>query len=142
HPGQVWLVVVGPMTNAAILLRDHPELARSLQGIACMGGTDGHSYAETNIGNDAPAAALVCQSGLLKFAGTNDVTMRLLLPATDIRRLERTNTPATRAMLELIGLWRASAPGKAGPVMFDACPLIWLIDPRLIPTMPRGIAVT
>ena len=142
HRGEVWLVAVGPMTNAAILLRDQPDIARELKGIVCMGGTPGHGYAETNIGNDVPAAALVCRSGLLKFAGTNDVTMRLLLPATDIQRLERANTPATRALIELIGLWRASAPGKAGPVLFDVCPLLWLIEPRLLPTTQIGLEVS
>lgn len=142
HPGEVWLVIVGPMTNAAILIRDRPELARKLKGIVCMGGAPGHPYAETNIGNDAPAAALVCRSGLLKFAGTNDVTMRLLLPAGDIQRLEQANTPATRAMLELISLWRASAPGKPGPVLFDVCPLLWLIEPRLLPTTQIGLTVS
>ena len=110
--------------------------------MVCMGGTSGHPYAETNIGNDAPAAALVCQSGLLKFAGTDAITMRLLMPASDIARISQTNTPATRAMIELIGLWRPSAPGKAGPVVFDAAPLIWLIEPRLISTIQMGLTVS
>lgn len=141
HPGQVWLVVLGPMTNAAILIRDHPALAKDLKGIVCMGGAPVDARPETNIVNDPAAAALVCRSGLLKFVGTDEVTMGLLTPAADIKRIRETNTPAARMLVDLLRLWRPTVVSKPGPVIFDACPLVWLIDPALFATTSRGLAV-
>jgi len=139
--GEVWLVVVGPMTNAAILIRDHPELAAGLKGIACMGGEPTRASVETNIGNDPAAAEIVCRSGLLKFAGTDDVTRRLLVPLPDINRLRATDTPLARALVELHRLWRIQQNTKPGPVGFDVCPLAWLFAPELFTTVAQGWTV-
>jgi inosine-uridine nucleoside N-ribohydrolase len=139
--GEVWLVVVGPMTNAAILIRDHPEVARELKGIVCMGGEPLRGSVETNIGNDPAAAALVCRSGLLKFAGTDDVTRWLLLPRPDIERLRNTDTPLARSLVELHRLWRIQQNTKPGPVVFDVNPVIWLFAPELYTTVSHGLAV-
>ena len=139
--GEVWLVVVGPMTNAAILLRDHADLAAGLKGIVCMGGEPWRAHAETNIANDPEAAGIVCRSGLLKFAGTDDVTMRLLLPQPDIDRLGRTETPVARALVTLYGLWRTQVTAKPGPVAFDVNPIVWLFAPELYSTVSRGVTV-
>lgn len=140
--GQVWLVVLGPMTNAAVLIRDHPEIARGLAGISCMGGDLIRRAAETNIGNDPAAAAFVCRSGYLKFMGTDEVTMRLLITGTDVDRLRAMDSAAARTLLPLMALWRASATGKPGPVAFDVCPLAWLIAPDLFTTRFGGVAVS
>lgn len=139
--GEVWLVVVGPMTNAAILIRDHPELAAGLKGIVCMGGEPTRRFSETNIHNDPGAAAIVCRSGLLKFVGTYDVTVRLLMPKPDLDRLGGTDTPLARALGELSLLWRVDRAMKPGPVVFDMVPLVWLFAPELLSTASHGVSV-
>jgi purine nucleosidase len=139
--GEVWLVVVGPMTNAAILIRDHPDLARGLKGIVCMGGEPTRASVETNIGNDPEAAAIVCRSGLLKFVGTDDVTRRLLMPKPDIDRLRATDSPVARALVQLHALWRPTVGMKPGPVLFDVNPVVWLFAPELYSTVSRGLTV-
>ncbi len=138
HPGKVWLVVVGPMTNAAILIRDHPDVARELRGIVCMGGEPVRSTAETNIKNDPAAAAIVCASGLLKFAATDDVCMRLLMPKPDIDRLRQAGSPVGRALVSLYDLYRISQNTKPAPVVFDLCPVAWLFAPELFATKTQG----
>lgn len=138
HPGEIWLVVAGPMTNAAILIRDHPDVARQLRGIVCMGGEPTRATAETNFKNDPAAAAIVCASGLLKFAATDDVCMRLLMPKPDIDRLRRTDTPVGRALVTLYDLYRLSQNTKPAPVAFDLCPVAWLIAPELFVTKTQG----
>lgn len=139
--GEVWLVVTGPMTNAARLIRDHPDLAAGLKGIACMGGEPTRARPETNIKNDPEAAEIVCRSGLLKFAGTYDVTVRLLMPKPDIDRLRQAGTPLARALVKLVGLWRTQQPLKPGPVVFDLSPIVWLFAPELFSTVPQGLKV-
>lgn len=141
NPGQVWLVVVGPMTNAAILIRDHPDIAAKLKGIVCMGGETGRAAVETNIGNDPAAAAIVFRSGMIKFAGTDDVTRALLMPKPDIDRLARLDTPVARALLQLRELWSPQRGTKPGPVVFDVCPVMWLFAPELFTTAAEGVTV-
>lgn len=141
NPGEVWLVVAGPMTNAARLIRDQPEVAAGLKGIVCMGGEPTRPYVETNIRNDPAAAALVCRSGLLKFAGTYDVTVRLLMPKPDLDRLGRSESPLARALCSLSVLWRVDRAMKPGPVVFDIAPLLWLFAPELMTTRAQGLAV-
>lgn len=133
--------MLGPLTNEALLFREHPELARQIKGIVMMGGAIDATYAETNIANDPAAADFICRLGLLRFLGTDEVTMRLLIPASDIARIRSSDTPTARMLTELTRLWRIGAPAKAGPVCFDACPLIWLIAPDLFTTGPKGLAV-
>ena len=142
NPGEVWLVIVGPFTNAAILIRDHPDLAAQLKGMVCMGGDLSRAQNETNIDNDRPAAPIVYASGLLKFDGTDNVTMRILVPKQDIEHLRSADTPTTRALLELIGYWKkTTAYSKPGPALFDLCPVVWLFRPDLFTTIQTGIEV-
>jgi len=142
NPGEVWLVIVGPFTNAAILLRDHPDVATKLKGMVCMGGDLSRPQNETNIDNDRSAAPSVYASGLLKFDGTDDVTMRILVPKQDIEHLRAADTPTSRALLELIGYWKkTTAYSKPGPVLFDICPVVWLFRPDLFTTTETGIVV-
>lgn len=139
--GEVWLVVMGTMVNAAILIRDHPEVAAGLKGIVCMGGEPTRPYPETNIKHDPEAAELVCRSGLLKYLGSYDVTVRLLVPKPSIDRLRATNTPAARAISELVRLWHSYHYAKPGPVIFDMCPLVWLFAPEMFTTRSMGLKV-
>jgi inosine-uridine nucleoside N-ribohydrolase len=58
---------IAPMTNIAILLRDHPESARKIERIYVMGGRFGDSRErniEHNIIFDAHAAKIVFDSGI------------------------------------------------------------------------------
>jgi inosine-uridine nucleoside N-ribohydrolase len=141
NPGEVWLVVVGPMTNAAILVRDHPDVAAKLKGIVCMGGEPMRLYPETNIRNDPEAADIVCRSGLLKFTGTYDVTVRMLMPKPDFDRLRKVDTPTAKAIIELNRLWRVHHPDRPGKVIFDMVPMVWLFAPDLITTAQMGLKV-
>jgi inosine-uridine nucleoside N-ribohydrolase len=143
NPGEVWLVLVGPFTNAAILIRDHPELAAQLKGIVCMGGDLSRAQNETNIDNDRSAAPIVFSSGLMKFAGTDNVTIRILVTKQDMEHFRATDTPTTRALHELITkYWKTTnAYSKPGPVGFDVCPVAWLIAPEMFTTIETGIRV-
>jgi pyrimidine-specific ribonucleoside hydrolase len=142
NPGEVWLVVTGAFTNAAILVRDHPDVAAQLKGIACLGGDFDHTSGGTNIGNDKPAAEIVLGSDLVKFA-VSGVTYQLLITKRDVERLQLAGTPTSLAVHELITkYWKPfNAPHKPGPVAFDVAPFIWLFAPDLFTTVERGLTV-
>jgi inosine-uridine nucleoside N-ribohydrolase len=76
------LIAVGPLTNIALLLATHPELAPKIERIVLMGGAIGLGNvtpsAEFNIWADPEAAARVFGSGLeLTMVGL-DVTHRAM----------------------------------------------------------------
>ncbi|HBI57181.1 MAG TPA: nucleoside hydrolase [Firmicutes bacterium] len=91
-PGQVTLVTLGPLTNLALALEQHPREMQKLAGVVIMGGAlrvpgNVTSTAEFNIWADPDAAQLVLNSGLdLTMVGL-DVTKNMRLEKEDISRL-------------------------------------------------------
>ena len=84
RPHEITLITIGPMTNAALALREDPEGFRMLKGIAIMGGTiwePGNitAVAEFNIYADALAAREVLQSGMMPLLVGLDVTRKAML---------------------------------------------------------------
>jgi inosine-uridine nucleoside N-ribohydrolase len=77
-PEPVTLVPVGPLTNIATFLREHPDLKDRIARISLMGGSMGHGNttpaAEFNIYVDPEAAHEVFESGLPITMSGLDVT--------------------------------------------------------------------
>jgi pyrimidine-specific ribonucleoside hydrolase len=67
-PGEIELVVLGPLTNAAIGLLRYPELAKKLKRITIAGGSahtgNASAYSENHIAADPYAADAVFKSGV------------------------------------------------------------------------------
>ena len=82
-PGELELIVTGPMTNVAIALRCHPDLKDKLKSITAMAGTalsgNANNYAEFNVWVDPHAFEIVLQSGaplsLCGLEGNNTAAM-------------------------------------------------------------------
>lgn len=80
HPGEVWLVPVGPLTNIALALDLDPELPSLVAGVSLMGGSAGAPgnvtpVAEANIWHDPEAAAAVFDAPWPIVMAGLDVTM-------------------------------------------------------------------
>lgn len=67
-PGEVELIALGPLTNAAIGVLRYPELAKTLKRITIAGGSahtgDASAYGEYNFAADPYAADAVFKSGV------------------------------------------------------------------------------
>lgn len=86
HPGEVWLVPVGPLTNIAAALALDPELPALVAGVALMGGAalvpgNVTPAAEANVWHDAEAAAAVFRAPWPIIMVGLDVTMKAVLTA-------------------------------------------------------------
>ena len=86
HPGEVWLVPVGPLTNIATALALDPELPSLVAGVSIMGGNalapgNASPVAEANIAHDAEAAAAVFRAPWPIIMAGLDVTMKVLITA-------------------------------------------------------------
>jgi inosine-uridine nucleoside N-ribohydrolase len=107
HPEPVVIAPIGPLTNIALLLRLHPELASRIAHLCLMGGSigDGNATvsAEFNIYADPEAAAIVFASGLPITMMGLDVTHQAVLYPPAMERLKALGTRSGTIAAELTG---------------------------------------
>jgi inosine-uridine nucleoside N-ribohydrolase len=120
HSGELTLLAVGPLTNVADLLRRHPDCKPWIKRLVLMGGSVRKGYSggqpepEWNIKCDIKSAREVFASGVPLVVAPLDATADLRLEPEPLRRLFGAETPLTKELRELYGLW-----GKKTPVLFD-----------------------
>lgn len=106
HPEPVVIAPIGPLTNIALLLRLHPELAPRIAHICLMGGSigDGNTTvsAEFNVFADPEAAAIVFESGLPITMMGLDVTHQATLHPPAAARLRALGTRSGSVAAELV----------------------------------------
>jgi inosine-uridine nucleoside N-ribohydrolase len=145
HVAGTTLVAVGPLTNVALLLAEHPEAAP--ERIVLMGGSIGLGNvtpaAEFNIWADPEAAARVFASGLdLTMIGL-DVTHQALLRDEHVERL-RVSGRTGRMVAELYDFFHrfhAKTYGFTGSPIHDAVALAHVFRPDLVQTEHRHVAI-
>jgi inosine-uridine nucleoside N-ribohydrolase len=121
RPGQLTLVAIGPLTNVARLLTEHPDCKPWVRRIVLMGGSIRVGYegrppaeAEWNVKTDIAAARVVFTSGIPLAVAPLDATATLKLEEPLRRRLFAARTPLTLQVQTLYQLW-----GKPTPILFD-----------------------
>ncbi|MET7143585.1 nucleoside hydrolase [Xanthomonas sp. PPL139] len=154
HPGQVTLLVLGPLTDAARAQQRDPAGFAQLKQVVLMGGSVRAGYgksryrppnppaAEYNIAADIPAAQRVFG------AGTPIVMLPLDATQVTLEEPERValfahGEPLTDALAQLYYQWRDTDQpwASATPTLFDVVPVAQLLDPGLCPTVPLRIVV-
>jgi pyrimidine-specific ribonucleoside hydrolase len=144
------LVGVGPLTNIALLLALHPELAPRIERIVLMGGAVGLGNvtpsAEFNVWVDPEAARLVFTSGLDVTMVGLDVTHRAMLSAARAEAL-RPSGRAGALVADLHAFYRRfhlEVYGHDDTPVHDALAVAHVIRPDLLRTehLPTAIDVT
>ena len=101
----VAIVPIGPLTNIALLLRLHPQLAGRISHLCLMGGAIGEgnttASAEFNIIADPEAADVVFRSGVPITMIGLDVTHQALLDRASSAALRELGTASGRIAAEL-----------------------------------------
>ena len=129
NAGELILVPVGPLTNIARVILDHPDVVTMIKKIVLMGGsiTRGNitPYAEANIGHDVPAADIVFKSGIpIDMVGLN-VTLASPLPREVFDPMcegcDKTISDTVKALIDF----------RKGEPMHDAVAISSLIDETL-----------
>lgn len=99
-PRPVTLVLLAPMTNAALLLRTYPEVVGDIERLVFMGGSAGLGnatpVAEFNTWHDPEAAAIVLDSGLPTTMYGLDVFYRVAVPAAAAEAMVGADDPGVR----------------------------------------------
>ncbi|KTF38837.1 nucleoside hydrolase [Xanthomonas vesicatoria] len=154
HPGQVTLLVLGPMTDAALAQQRDPAGFAKLKRIVAMGGSVRVGYgksayrpasapaAEYNIVSDVPAAQRVFAAGVPIVLLPLDAT-QITLEEPERIALFAHGDGLTDALTQLYYQWRNTDQpwASATPTVFDAVPVAWLLRPALCPTTPLHLDV-
>ena len=143
----VVLVPTGPLTNVALLLARHPEVADRLERVVLMGGSIAEGNvtpaAEFNIWADPEAAARVFTSGIdLTMIGL-DVTHKALFRPADSERLAATGRTG-KLVAELFAFYQrfhSEQYGWDGSPVHDAVAVAHVIRDDLVQTADRGVVV-
>ena len=113
HPGEVILLTIGPLTNAAALFAADEEIPSLLKGLVSMCGmytnrTAGRGPLEWNAMLDPAATAIVFHARpKIQRAIGLDVTCQVRMPAAEVRR--RFQAPLLRPVLDFAEVWFQNA---------------------------------
>lgn len=111
HPGEVTLLTIGPLTNAALLFSVDPEIPHLLKALVMMCGVFGDGDprnpergAEWNAMLDPHATAIVYRAPVAVHRSIGlDVTLQVKMDADDVRK--RFDTPLLRPVLDFAEVW-------------------------------------
>jgi inosine-uridine nucleoside N-ribohydrolase len=146
EPGVV-LVPTGPLTNVALLLEQHPNVAERLERIVWMGGAIAEGNvtpaAEFNAFVDPEAAAAVFGSGIPVTMIGLDVTHMALFTPEHADRLRGTGR-AGRVVAELSDFFQKfheERYGFHGSPIHDALAVADVIDPTLVARLHCNVEI-
>ncbi|KLK91302.1 nucleoside hydrolase [Microvirga vignae] len=145
----ITICAIGPLTNIALALVQHPDVARGIKQIVSMGGAFtalGHRtpWAEFNIYADPHAAEIVYGSGVPLVIMPLDTTFQALLTRQHIEGIQAAAGAPGRALANLLLAFDRSDIGRfgrpGGPI-HDATTIAWLLKPELFQGRKAAIGV-
>ncbi|OPL09381.1 MAG: hypothetical protein AVO33_00760 [delta proteobacterium ML8_F1] len=139
YPGEVTLIMTGPQTNLARLLRESPEMAFKIKRVIAMGGAlrvpGNHTpLGEFNIMTDPMAAYENLHAGIEDFSLISlDVTLKALIVEEDFK--EVTNQKLREFILGLLHQYMDRYETKNGlraVPMHDPLTVLHLLHPGIL----------
>lgn len=140
HPGEVTVLALGPLTNIALALRQHPEIETGIKQIVMMGGNvrsagNASPAAEFNFWFDPEAARMVLRSRIPKKVLFDlDICNRAPLRKAEFDQIAAAHTPITELFREDYGnRYPAFLQHPTATVsLWDVLAAAWLIDPGFV----------
>ena len=136
------IIAIGPLTNLALLLGVHPELAGQVERIVIMGGSTGPGNvtagAEYNTWADPEAAARVFDSGIPIWLAQLQATRHATLDAAT-RRAIATGSPIGSLLIEMMDGYDEGI--GVVPAVHDVVTLAIVLDPSLAVFRPATVEV-
>jgi purine nucleosidase len=149
YKGELVLLPVGPLTNIALALSDHPDLVDLVSEVIVMGGNalcggNATPTAEANIFNDAEAADIVFGGSWNVTMVGLDVTKRMLMTEAMIDRFEHHATEMGRHLGRILPIYKTfteQGSGHRGVFLHDPGAVAYLLAPELFTTHAWPIRV-
>ncbi len=153
RPGQITLIALAPLSNIEALQRRDPGALHQLRQVVIMGGSIHAGY---NLGGAVPVAEPAAEYNIasapqgLAILLRSGIPVRLFpLDSTQIKfdevrraRLFAYGSPASDALTLLYHQWRLlNSWGQITPTLFDAVPVVWMLQPASCPLTTMRISV-
>ncbi|MDI6025658.1 nucleoside hydrolase [Corticibacterium sp. UT-5YL-CI-8] len=134
--GSVDILALGPLTNVARLVQEHPASAERLGRVIAMGGAihepgNVGPRAEFNIAADPEAADVVFRSGLDVTLIPLDVTRKVRATHAQAADLRDSDVAAAKISGELIDAYFQSTGGGESRPLHDPCVMLLALDAAL-----------
>ncbi|MBJ32299.1 MAG: nucleoside hydrolase [Acidimicrobiaceae bacterium] len=148
---ELTLVTLGPLTNVARLIDEHPDVISQVGQLVVMGGTielQGNALpiGEANIAHDPAAAAMVATADWARppLLVPLDATLRATFGPDEFASLEQRATAAAQDLADPISFYRRmggtfSPPGESP--CHDLTTVVVAHEPELVdaPVLPLGV---
>lgn len=141
------LLTVGPLTNAAKLIIEHPKVVEKITRVVSMVGTlvPEHTKPEYNAAVDPKATRILFECGKpLTMIGL-DVTLRCKFSEGDLEELSRSEKLLTKRLIELTKAWQDAHRRPDGsappPILHDPLAALVVVEPDLVTLTPMKILV-
>jgi purine nucleosidase len=138
------IIALGPLTNIARFVQDHPDAAKKVKRIVIMGGSVKTGYEgkarpepEWNIETDIAAAKSVFKSGIPLTIVPLDVTAKLTLDQKERDAIFAARSPLTWQLQNLYELW-----DRDTPVLFDPAAVAACFNEKLFTLAPMRLEVS
>lgn len=136
NPHEITLVLLGPQTNAALLLQKYPEAATLLKQIIFMGGSP-YGYKKTkphisfNISSDPEACDIVLKSGVPIVMVPSELGRRVThLTYDQVMEISKLNDSG-KFMLEMYQEYWEPGFEDQRVATNDTCAFLYLVDPKI-----------
>ena len=136
----VTLVGIGPLTNIAILIRDHPEVRPQIGEIICMAGTLKPGDEEWNVQCDPEAAKIIFTSGLPLTLGTRHFVNQPLLRQQDRKLLAESEEPINQVLVGLFDEFLSHKTRNYSP-MYDPVTLSMAFTNAYLPSETQHFTI-
>jgi purine nucleosidase len=142
HAGSVDILALGPLTNIALLLRDHADAARRIGRLIVMGGVVADKgnvgpHSEFNFASDPEAVDAVLRSGLDVTLIPLDVTRKVRASVDYVQALR--GSIAGSAAADLITAYLQD--GRESRPLHDPCVMLLALAPELFGIETRNVSV-
>lgn len=145
--GRVDYIVVGPLTNLALLLKRFPDAGEHIEQVVCMGGGIGMGnvteWAEFNIHCDPESAQYVFHKLDNVALVPLNVTTSVSFTPEQIRMYTEEGSPLHTIMRKMLTSIYESCIrfGEPGATMHDSTAVLYYLYPELFSTCKCGIEV-
>lgn len=136
--GDLQILAVGPLTNIALAIENHPDIIPLIKKITIMGGGlyggNMTMTSEFNIYNDPDAAKIVFDSGIdLTMVGL-DVTLKPKLPLWVVEKVNKIDTPFAKLVSMIFDFMqrRKVQIGGDDPNLHDVIALTAIVKPDIL----------
>lgn len=142
-PGTIDILALGPLTNIALLLRDHADAAARIGRLIVMGGAINDKgnvgpHSEFNFASDPEAVAMVLNTELNTTIVPLDVTRKVRADRAYLDAL-REKSIAGDAAADLIAAYFND--GRESRPLHDPCVMLYALEPELFDAKQMSFTV-